>query len=363
MEIVNKDAITSLELAKEINFFRKNIDGKSELTHSDLLKIIRDEFEEEIGVGNISQSSVAPIESTYINTQNKKQPMFVLTIEQAKQVLVRESKQVRRAVIKKLYETIYTLRCNEAEYLKIIRPLENIEFNGNIDNLVYSKNGKPITTSRIIAEYTGKEHKNILRDIRNEIEELKKISSNLSQSIINDFSENIYFDIYSREQTEYELGEMATMQILLKYSTEYRAKFIITFQKIKEALMNMFKVKLLEEVLPQDNRNRHYVYIIENVDNGAIKIGVGNNPDGRLKQLQTGSVSELELVYRSNLCSNAFEVEKFMHDKFSDKHIRGEWYSIDKTEVINELEKCKYVLKSELIENLYLKSIDYKSLY
>lgn len=234
--------------------------------------------------------------------------------------------------------------------------LENIEFKGNIDNLVYSKNGKPITTSKIIAEYTGKQHTHILRDIKEEIEKLEKINPNLDTSIIiNDFTKTEYLDSYGRSQVNYELGEMATMQLLLKYSAEHRAKFIIMFMEMKNTLMNMFKVKLLEEVLPQDNRLRQYVYIIENCDTSRIKIGVGQDPENRIKQLQTGSDSELSLVYRSNLCSNAFEVEKFMHDNFNDYHIRGEWFEVDKTLVINELERQNFVLKSEFIKELGLK--------
>lgn len=87
-----KDIITSLELLEQINLFRKQEGNRAELQHYDLLKIIRDEFSEEIGLGKIS-------ESYYINSQNKKQPMFELTTAQAKQVLVRESKFVRKAVI------------------------------------------------------------------------------------------------------------------------------------------------------------------------------------------------------------------------------------------------------------------------
>ena len=169
--------------------------------------------------------------------------------------------------------------------------------------------------------------------------------------IINDFIKTEYLDSYGRSQTEYELGEMASMQILLKYSTEHRAKFILSFMKIKEALMLAFKAKLIEDIIPQDNRLRQYVYIIENQDSGAIKIGVAHNVEKRIKQLQTGSVSELNLIYRSNICSNAFEVEKFMHDKFNNRHIRGEWYNVGKTEVINELEKCNFVLKSSFVDN------------
>ena len=94
MELIttNKDTITSLELLKQINIFRKEEGNRAKLQHSDLLKVIRDEFSEEIGLGKISESS-------YLNSQNKKQPMFELTTAQAKQVLVRESKFVRKRVI------------------------------------------------------------------------------------------------------------------------------------------------------------------------------------------------------------------------------------------------------------------------
>lgn len=104
-----KNQITSKELLEQINLFReeeykeklKNNTlteaqkkrGKAvKLEHKDLLDIIRDEFSEEIGLGKISPSS-------YRNSQNKKQPMFILTLSQAKQVLLRESKYVRRAII------------------------------------------------------------------------------------------------------------------------------------------------------------------------------------------------------------------------------------------------------------------------
>lgn len=92
MDLLAKDSISSLELCEQINIFRQQ-EGRSRLTHGDLLKVIRDEFEEEIGQGKISLSE-------YLNSQSKKQPMYILTLSQAKQVLVREHKTVRKAVIK-----------------------------------------------------------------------------------------------------------------------------------------------------------------------------------------------------------------------------------------------------------------------
>ena len=95
-QLVKKGTITSLELLEQINFFRVK-EEKKETEHNTLLRTIRDEFEEEIGLNKIVQSS-------YKNKQNKEMPMFVLTIPQGKQVLARESKFVRKAVIHKLEE-------------------------------------------------------------------------------------------------------------------------------------------------------------------------------------------------------------------------------------------------------------------
>ena len=86
-----KETITSLELVDKINELRSLEKNKSNLGHNDLLKIIRDEFEEEISLGEISQS-------TYINERGRSYPMFVLTLDQVRQMLVRESKFVRKKV-------------------------------------------------------------------------------------------------------------------------------------------------------------------------------------------------------------------------------------------------------------------------
>jgi prophage antirepressor len=87
-----KDTITSLELVEQINMFREQVEGKAELKHYDLLKIVRDEFEQEINEGKI------PLVK-YKDKKGEERPMYILTFNQAKQVLVRESKRVRKAVI------------------------------------------------------------------------------------------------------------------------------------------------------------------------------------------------------------------------------------------------------------------------
>ena len=106
----NKEMITSLELVKQINIFREEeynykiqnglelgkVEEKNghytELKHYDLLKIIRDEFEEEINEGKISSVE-------YTDEKGEERTMFELTLEQAKQFLIREIKYVRKAIL------------------------------------------------------------------------------------------------------------------------------------------------------------------------------------------------------------------------------------------------------------------------
>lgn len=93
-QLTKTGIVTSLELVEQINIFRKE-EGKSNLLHKDFLKIIRDEFDEEINGGEISLVE-------YKDKKGEKRPMFELTKVQAVQVLTRESKFVRKAIIHKL---------------------------------------------------------------------------------------------------------------------------------------------------------------------------------------------------------------------------------------------------------------------
>lgn len=95
-DINNKTKWTSVELVDVINHFR-TLDGKkNKLLHKNLLTLIQDEFSEEINGLNFQ-----PV-NFYTDKKGEQRPMYKLSNSQAKQILVRESKAVRRAVIKLL---------------------------------------------------------------------------------------------------------------------------------------------------------------------------------------------------------------------------------------------------------------------
>lgn len=127
MEFLSKESINSKELLKQINVFREmeykeketnNILTEAqkkrghyiELQHNDLLKKIRDEFNIQVNEGKnpLVENKIIPtsvngiFETSYKDDKGELRPMFILTIDQAKQVLLRESRIVRRKVIEYL---------------------------------------------------------------------------------------------------------------------------------------------------------------------------------------------------------------------------------------------------------------------
>ncbi|PMC71069.1 hypothetical protein CJ209_01820 [Fusobacterium nucleatum] len=144
MEFLSKESINSKELLKQINYFReieykekeanntlteaqKKRGHYTELQHKTLLNIIKSEFNLKIDLQNIlemlkDRQNILPIYidgifvSTYKDKYDRDQIMFILTIDQAKQVLMRESKVVRKAVIQ--YLNLLEKRIRELERKK-----------------------------------------------------------------------------------------------------------------------------------------------------------------------------------------------------------------------------------------------------
>lgn len=87
-----------------------------------------------------------------------------------------------------------------------------------------------------------------------------------------------------------------------------------------------------------------YVYLIRNIDDSTYKIGVTkHNPSKRLKQLQTGSSSQLDLVY-SIEAEYPYRLEKMLHTHFSLQRKNNEWFSLDLDSLMNFPETCNKLL-------------------
>ncbi|WP_241624536.1 phage antirepressor KilAC domain-containing protein [Rosenbergiella epipactidis] len=90
----------------------------------------------------------------------------------------------------------------------------------------YPVNDQTLTmTSREIAEVTGKEHKNVKRDIENMLKELYEDALTF---------ERIYIDSMNRKQTEYVLDKEHTECLVTGYSAMLRMKVIKRMHELEE---------------------------------------------------------------------------------------------------------------------------------
>lgn len=81
------------------------------------------------------------------------------------------------------------------------------------------------------------------------------------------------------------------------------------------------------------------LYLIEDSDSGCTKIGVSFDPFKRLLALQTANPNELTLRYMAFFKTDmsAGECESYLHNRFSERHVRGEWFRLDADEVVAEV--------------------------
>lgn len=100
MELTNfnsEQIYSSLFLVEQINVFRKEEGNETVLLHKSLLSKIEKEFDEEIAGQNILPSS-------YLDKSNRQSKCYDLNFEQSLQILMSESKTVRKRVIDVLKE-------------------------------------------------------------------------------------------------------------------------------------------------------------------------------------------------------------------------------------------------------------------
>lgn len=268
MKAIQKNkTITSLELLKKINELREKEylekakvgtlteaerkRGKFiKLRHNNFIKVIRDEFSEEItglkiylseDLGKCNKDTNTDKGKIYVNKykdkSGKENEMFVLALNQAKQVLMRESKYVRKAVIG--YIDYLENQNRQLEELTRLQARELAKATRNIETLnikallYYGKVSKPKQKFHYI-HYT-----NLARDIAGIPKGLKR-----------------------DELTQGQLGILQQVELIMSAvineCINEQIPFTLIYQEVRERTET--KAKVLLKALQK----------IESVDNGPI---------------------------------------------------------------------------------------------
>ena len=266
MKAIQKNkTITSLELLKKINELREKeylekakagtltkAERKRrkfiELRHDTLISIIKNEFSEEIaglkiylsedlGKCNKDKDKGKIYVNKYKDTSGKENEMFVLALNQAKQVLMRESKYVRKAVIG--YIDYLENQNRQLEELTRLQARELAKATRNIETLnikallYYGKVSKPKQKFHYI-RYT-----NLARDIAGIPKGLKR-----------------------DELTQGQLGILQQVELIMSAvineCINEQIPFTLIYQEVRER--SETKAKVLLKALQK----------IESVDNGPV---------------------------------------------------------------------------------------------
>jgi hypothetical protein len=82
-----------------------------------------------------------------------------------------------------------------------------------------------------------------------------------------------------------------------------------------------------------------FVYVIAARVEGPVKIGFSNNPQKRLRQLQTGHPERLHLHHTQGFPAKRVKVmEKIIHHTISYLRQTGEWFDLSVEDAIAEVE-------------------------
>ncbi len=129
-------------------------------------------------------------------------------------------------------------------------------------------------------------------------------------------------DSMRREQETNLLTERGVLQLLVK-SRKTQDKFVDeVISKVQDAKAI---IAALEDFEVPENLPPMYVYAIRNKTTRRVKLGISQNPERRLKELQIGNDCELELVaFRK--AENRFKDEKALHRENAPLRVRGEWF-------------------------------------
>ena len=121
-----------------------------------------------------------------------------------------------------------------------------------MNKLIKLQNGRIEMTSRDIAQWFGKRHSDVLRDIRDEIEQAE-MGEELAGRI---FALCYYKDINNRERKQYRLDKKGILQIAARYDARTRMLLINKIEELESNQLPSNYIESLERLLESEKEKQ-----------------------------------------------------------------------------------------------------------
>jgi predicted GIY-YIG superfamily endonuclease len=74
---------------------------------------------------------------------------------------------------------------------------------------------------------------------------------------------------------------------------------------------------------------KHFIYVIAANPSGPVKLGISNNPEKRVRQLQTGHADTLYVFHKEPVEQERVKIfERLLHRDNRHMRLRGEWFNM-----------------------------------
>lgn len=165
-----------------------------------------------------------------------------------------------------------------------------------------------------IAKLTGKDHADVLKDIRRILAEVGIGESRFSGS---------YISKQNKEVHCFNLPYFEALLVLTSFSN------IDLKIKALKATNILHLRDLLSDIDVKDLNSDQFIYVAMEEQSGRYKVGISKNPEERITQLNVGNPERLILVHAYLANESGHLSEKLAHEALCKHHIRSEWFAKD----------------------------------
>ena len=210
-----------------------------------------------------------------------------------------------------------------------------------------------VMTSLEVSEITGKNHADVMRDIRSEIESIEK--EGLEGQRI--FAESSYKNSQNKEQPMYTMGREGAMQIATRYSAGIRRKLILKLEELenKTKLPGTYKEALLALVAAEEEKEQLLLANKQQQELIAHKVevitGLTDEVDVfKKKDIINRIIKNSGNLYRERYNEIYFAFKNTYH---IDLPVRSKSYNAKQTKKKDQLSVIGYAEKFGHIDQMY----------
>lgn len=189
-------------------------------------------------------------------------------------------------------------------------------------------NNRVVTDSLTVAECFGKRHADVLRDIEVQLEKLQEAGER-EWGLLN-FEETRYQHPQNKQYyRKYNMTKEGFLMLVSGYITP--KAMLIKKQLFSGVELTNEQIQNIMEIEVPTVKQKGFVYILK-ADNGFTKIGKTTNPEKRIFHFTTRMPLELKLECLIE-SEDYNELERELHERFSDKRTRGEWFELSEDDI------------------------------